>query len=84
MEPTVDRSRRAAVPSSSYRLQLHGDFGFDAAAAIAPYLSALGVSHVYCSPYLQSIKGSRHGYDVVSVVVRTGGIVWTMRHHFPS
>ena len=65
MEPTVDRSQRAAVPSSSYRLQLHGDFGFDAAAAIAPYLSALGVSHVYCSPYLQSIKGSRHGYDVV-------------------
>ena len=53
------------VPVSTYRLQLHEGFTFDQAAAIAPYLSALGVTHVYSSPYLQAAKGSMHGYDVV-------------------
>jgi (1->4)-alpha-D-glucan 1-alpha-D-glucosylmutase len=32
---------------------------------VADYLKALGISHVYCSPYLQAIPGSTHGYDVV-------------------
>jgi (1->4)-alpha-D-glucan 1-alpha-D-glucosylmutase len=54
-----------AVPRATYRLQLTPDFGFDDAAAIAGYLAALGVSHVYCSPYLQAAPGSTHGYDVV-------------------
>ena len=40
-------------------------FGFDEAAAVVPYLRDLGVSHVYCSPYLQAARGSAHGYDVV-------------------
>ena len=53
------------VPSSTYRLQLHAGFTFDDAAKIAPYLKALGISHVYCSPYLQAAPGSKHGYDVV-------------------
>jgi (1->4)-alpha-D-glucan 1-alpha-D-glucosylmutase len=53
------------VPVSTYRLQLHKGFTFDDAAAIAPYLYELGVSHVYCSPYLQAAPGSMHGYDVV-------------------
>lgn len=53
------------TPIATYRLQLHADFGFDAAAAIADYLSQLGVSHVYSSPYLQAAPGSKHGYDVV-------------------
>jgi (1->4)-alpha-D-glucan 1-alpha-D-glucosylmutase len=53
------------TPSSTYRLQLHPGFDFDAAAAVAPYLAALGISHVYTSPYLQAAKGSTHGYDVV-------------------
>src|SRR5207237_5158953 len=53
------------TPSSTYRLQLHRGFDFDAAAAVAPYLAALGVSHAYCSPYLQAEPGSSHGYDVV-------------------
>src|ERR1039458_4730590 len=52
-------------PSSSYRLQLHGAFNFDDAARIAGYIKKLGVSHVYCSPYLQAAAGSMHGYDVV-------------------
>src|ERR1700722_3519103 len=53
------------TPSSTYRLQLHKDFTFDDAAGIAEYLRELGVSHVYCSPYLQAAPGSMHGYDVV-------------------
>ncbi len=51
---------------ATYRLQLHKEFGFDAAAAVADYLAALGVSHAYCSPYLQAAPGSTHGYDVVA------------------
>jgi (1->4)-alpha-D-glucan 1-alpha-D-glucosylmutase len=53
------------IPASTYRLQLHKDFTFDDAAKAAAYLKALGVSHVYCSPYLQAAHGSMHGYDVV-------------------
>jgi len=52
------------TPTATYRLQLHAGFNFDAAAAIADYLSGLGVSHVYMSPYLQTAPGSTHGYDV--------------------
>jgi (1->4)-alpha-D-glucan 1-alpha-D-glucosylmutase len=53
------------TPASTYRLQLHKGFTFDDAASIADYLKALGISHVYCSPYLQAAPGSMHGYDVV-------------------
>lgn len=53
------------VPFSTYRLQLHRNFTFDDAAAIADYLRELGISHVYSSPYLQAAPGSMHGYDVV-------------------
>jgi (1->4)-alpha-D-glucan 1-alpha-D-glucosylmutase len=51
--------------TATYRLQLHAEFGFDAAADIAGYLCQLGISHVYSSPYLQAAPGSQHGYDVV-------------------
>jgi len=50
---------------ATYRVQLHAGFDFAAAAAITDYLAALGVSHLYCSPYLQAAKGSMHGYDIV-------------------
>ena len=50
---------------ATYRLQLHPGFGFDDAAAVVPYLAQLGVSHVYCSPYLQAAPGSTHGYDAI-------------------
>ncbi len=50
---------------ATYRVQLHPDFGFDAAASIARYLADLGVSHLYSSPSLQAASGSTHGYDVV-------------------
>src|SRR5580698_5550211 len=50
---------------TTYRLQLHREFGFDEAAAVCGYLKQLGVTHVYCSPILQAVPGSTHGYDVV-------------------
>jgi (1->4)-alpha-D-glucan 1-alpha-D-glucosylmutase len=51
--------------TSTYRLQLHADFGFAAAAEQVPYLADLGVSHLYLSPVLQAVPGSQHGYDVL-------------------
>ena len=53
------------IPRATYRLQLHNGFGFERAAALAPYLQALGVSHAYFSPYLKARPGSPHGYDIV-------------------
>ena len=52
-------------PVSTYRVQLTPQFTFDDAAAVVPYLARLGVTHLYCSPWLQSEPGSQHGYDVV-------------------
>ena len=52
------------VPIATYRLQLTGAFGFDAAAAFVPYLKALGISHLYASPFLKARPGSTHGYDI--------------------
>jgi len=51
-------------PIATYRLQLCPGFGFKEAAALVSYLGRLGISHVYCSPYLQARPGSSHGYDV--------------------
>src|SRR5438874_2018662 len=62
------RSNRGQQPRwrrATYRLQLNAECGFDQAAGIADYLAALGVSHLYTSPYLQAAPGSTHGYDVV-------------------
>jgi len=55
----------ARVPTSTYRLQLHRGFGFEAARELVPYLAQLGVSRLYLSPVLQAAAGSQHGYDVV-------------------
>ena len=56
------------IPHATYRLQFNRHFGFRRAAALAPYLAALGVSHVYASSYLKAHPGSMHGYDIVSHV----------------
>lgn len=53
------------VPRATYRLQFGPEMGFEDAAALAPYLAALGVSHVYASPWLKARPGSAHGYDIV-------------------
>jgi (1->4)-alpha-D-glucan 1-alpha-D-glucosylmutase len=54
-----------APPSATYRLQFHKDFTFAHATEILPYLSKLGVSHIYASPILKARPGSTHGYDTV-------------------
>jgi len=62
----ISRHRAGArIPLATYRVQLHRGFTFRDAAALVPYLSKLGVSHLYCSPYLRARPGSTHGYDVV-------------------
>ena len=53
------------IPLSTYRLQFNRDFTFKQAIAIIPYLKALGISHLYASPYLKARPGSRHGYDII-------------------
>ncbi len=54
------RPRRA-----TYRVQLNRRFSFDEVAELSGYFHDLGISHIYCSPILQSVPGSQHGYDVV-------------------
>ena len=51
-------------PLSTYRLQFHRGFGFAEARRLVPYLHALGITHCYSSPILQSRAGSLHGYDI--------------------
>ncbi|GAA3981573.1 malto-oligosyltrehalose synthase [Actinomadura viridis] len=65
-----DGALPGAPATGTYRIQLRGTdgpghFGFAEAAALAPYLESLGVSHVYLSPILQAAPGSTHGYDVI-------------------
>src|SRR5262249_30627121 len=78
---TWDRTQRAArsswsaapwcccavpvEPRATYRVQLRAGFGFADAAAVLDYLAELGISHLYCSPYLQAAPGRTHGYDVL-------------------
>jgi (1->4)-alpha-D-glucan 1-alpha-D-glucosylmutase len=50
---------------ATYRLQLHRGFTLADAEEVLPYLSSLGISHVYLSPCLQAAPGSQHGYDVI-------------------
>jgi (1->4)-alpha-D-glucan 1-alpha-D-glucosylmutase len=59
------RMMPSSMPVATYRLQLNAGFGFDQAKGIVPYLKALGISHLYASPFLQARAGSTHGYDVV-------------------
>ncbi|WP_347986434.1 malto-oligosyltrehalose synthase [Methylomonas sp. AM2-LC] len=53
------------IPLCTYRLQFNSDFTFNQACEIVDYLSALGISHLYASPYLKARPGSRHGYDII-------------------
>ena len=55
----------SAIPVATYRIQLPGDFTFDHAAKIVPYLKSLGITHLYASPFLKARAGSTHGYDIV-------------------
>lgn len=53
------------LPLSTYRLQFNASFTFKDASRILPYLSQLGITDCYASPYLKAAPGSTHGYDVV-------------------
>ena len=46
-------------------MQFHAGFTFRDAEAIVPYLSRLGVSHLYASPIFKANPGSMHGYDTI-------------------
>jgi (1->4)-alpha-D-glucan 1-alpha-D-glucosylmutase len=62
---SVVNNRTVPVVTGTYRLQLRAGFGFEDALAQVPYLSRLGVSHLYLSPILTAVQGSMHGYDVL-------------------
>ncbi len=56
--------RASRVPVSTYRVQLNRDFRFLDARDLIPYLHALGIGDLYCSPRFRARRGSSHGYDV--------------------
>jgi len=56
---------RHPIPDATYRLQFNSEFTFRDGERLVPYLAALGISHVYASPYLKARSGSTHGYDIV-------------------
>src|SRR6476660_6694429 len=53
------------LPCSTYRIQFHAGFTLHDAAALVPYLHALGITHLYASPILKARPGSPHGYDII-------------------
>ena len=63
---SASAARRALIPRATYRLQLNAGFTFKRRhRASFRTWRALGISHVYCSPYFRARPGSMHGYDVV-------------------
>ncbi len=60
--PSTKPARR--IPRATYRLQFNEHFRLRDALALVPYLSELGVSHVYASPLFAACPHSAHGYDV--------------------
>lgn len=62
MEKPVFRNLR--IPLATYRVQMNSNFRFTDAAAIIPYLSDLGITDLYTSPYFTARPGSLHGYDI--------------------
>ncbi|MBG2632568.1 malto-oligosyltrehalose synthase [Klebsiella michiganensis] len=52
------------IPSATYRIQFRNGMTFERAAALAPYLKDLGISHLYASPIFTATSGSTHGYDI--------------------
>jgi (1->4)-alpha-D-glucan 1-alpha-D-glucosylmutase len=61
-----DRPEYGAAIRATYRLQFHRGFTFRDATGLVPYISRLGVSHVYASPIMEARPGSTHGYDIVN------------------
>jgi len=61
-----ERAECASGLRATYRLQFHRSFTFSDATALVPYISKLGVSHIYASPIMEARPGSAHGYDIVN------------------
>lgn len=55
---------RLPTPRATYRMQLTADRGFDHAVGLVDYLAALGISHLYLSPFLAARPTTTHFYDV--------------------
>jgi (1->4)-alpha-D-glucan 1-alpha-D-glucosylmutase len=55
---------RLKLPRATYRIQFRSGFSLRSAINLIPYLSELGISHLYASPLLLAMFGSTHGYDV--------------------
>jgi (1->4)-alpha-D-glucan 1-alpha-D-glucosylmutase len=55
----------ASTACATYRIQCRGAQNFATVGALAEYLAALGMSHVYLSPLFRARSGSAHGYDIV-------------------
>jgi (1->4)-alpha-D-glucan 1-alpha-D-glucosylmutase len=53
------------IPIATYRLQFNREFTFIYAQEIVHFLSDLGISDIYASPYFKAKEGSLHGYDIV-------------------
>ncbi len=51
-------------PGATYRVQLHRSFRLNDLTEVVPYLSDLGITDCYLSPYLEARPGSTHGYDI--------------------
>jgi (1->4)-alpha-D-glucan 1-alpha-D-glucosylmutase len=62
--PDGEHKLPAAIPGATYRLQLTRDFTFDDVSRVVPYLAALGITHLYLSPYFAARPGTQHGYDI--------------------
>ncbi len=60
-----DLASTLRIPVSTYRLQFNHQFRFADAERIIPYLSDLGITDIYASPYFKAKEGSLHGYDIV-------------------
>ncbi|MGC4061059.1 MAG: malto-oligosyltrehalose synthase [Aquabacterium sp.] len=60
--PSLDT---ALIPRATYRVQFNAATRFEDVTRAVPYLSRLGISHLYASPYLKARAGSTHGYDIV-------------------
>ena len=63
--PELPALATADIPACTYRVQFHQDCTFEQVTRAVPYLHALGISHLYSSPYLRARPGSTHGYDIV-------------------
>lgn len=52
------------IPASVYRVQINETFTLKQTLEILPYLDALGIEGLYCSPIFES--ASTNGYDIVN------------------